>query len=124
MRLNRIDESVSLILGALGEDTYRARVITREVRDGQEFALGGGSRVERDDDGEIFVYRVDDVVPVDRDVGVIHLDVEGYEANVLTGAQATIARCRPLIILETAVDVPGYKPVRKVHSNTVFMPVE
>ena len=35
------------------------------------------------------------------DPDLIHLDVEGFEAFALLGAQATIARVKPLIVLET-----------------------
>ena len=36
------------------------------------------------------------------DVSFIKIDVEGYELPVLTGAKATILRCRPVILLEQA----------------------
>ena len=32
--------------------------------------------------------------------GMISLDIEGYEAKALQGAQATLKRCRPVILLE------------------------
>jgi hypothetical protein len=47
------------------------------------------------------VLRVDDVVPPDRTVSVLQLDVEGFEEQALDGAMDTIRRCRPLIILES-----------------------
>ncbi len=44
------------------------------------------------------------VLPLDdfnlQDIGLIKMDVEGFESAVLLGAQATIQRCRPIIILE------------------------
>jgi FkbM family methyltransferase len=36
------------------------------------------------------------------DVSFIKIDVEGHELPVLTGAQATILRCRPTILMEQA----------------------
>lgn len=41
-----------------------------------------------------------DEIVTDRNVSIIHLDVEGYEFCVLDGARRTIERSRPLIILE------------------------
>lgn len=43
---------------------------------------------------------LDDLVPADFDVGMLKIDVEGFEQKVLQGAARTIARCRPLIYLE------------------------
>jgi FkbM family methyltransferase len=40
-----------------------------------------------------------DSLNVDPDL--IHLDIEGFEGPALLGAQSTINRCRPLIVLET-----------------------
>jgi FkbM family methyltransferase len=39
-----------------------------------------------------------------NDVAVMKVDVEGHERQMLTGAQATIARCRPVILCETRAD--------------------
>ncbi len=45
-----------------------------------------------------------EVVPLDcfelNDVGLIKLDIEGYEYRALQGAQDTIKRCKPVIIVE------------------------
>jgi FkbM family methyltransferase len=44
------------------------------------------------------------VVPVDdfglMDVDLVQFDVEGYELEVLKGAEATLARCKPLVQVE------------------------
>lgn len=43
--------------------------------------------------------RLDDELAGER-IGLLKIDVEGFELEVLRGAAATIARCRPLLYLE------------------------
>jgi hypothetical protein len=48
--------------------------------------------------GETQVYRLDDL---DLDeVDYIKMDCEGYEYRILQGAEATIKRCRPIVVVE------------------------
>ena len=48
--------------------------------------------------GETEVYRLDDL---DLDtVDYIKMDCEGYEYRILQGAEATIKRCRPVVVVE------------------------
>jgi FkbM family methyltransferase len=76
------------------------------------------------------VLPLDEVIPADRQVSLIHLDVEGYEIEALKGAVQILWRCRPLLVLETVpkdrwfmrevLGTLGYQAVRKVDGNTVF----
>lgn len=43
---------------------------------------------------------IDAIVPPDRKVTVIHLDLEGHEPQAIAGAMETIRRCRPIMIVE------------------------
>jgi hypothetical protein len=103
-----------------------------KVREGGR-AIGGMSAIVQkmtapiDDHISVPVERIDEIVS-DRYIGIVHLDVEGYEEPALEGAMQTISRCRPIIILET---VPaewcrarlaplGYKNRGTMHENTVF----
>ncbi len=103
--------------------------------DGQP--IGGRSRIvtnaERqqmpdDDLVSVSIVAVDDVIPKDANIGIIQLDVEGYEAAALAGSLLTIRRCLPLLILETTPDgfieehlTPlGYRPTDRVRNNNVF----
>ena len=65
----------------------------------------------------------------ERAVAVIQLDVEGHEQEALAGATRTIARCRPLIVLETPPPESwiaqhlaplGYSVTGTVDANTVL----
>ncbi len=48
------------------------------------------------------VVRLDDLIPEERIVSVLHLDVEGFELRALMGAQRLIRRNAPVIVLEAA----------------------
>jgi hypothetical protein len=64
-----------------------------------------------------------------ENVGFIKIDVEGYEYEVLQGAQATISRCRPIMYIEDdraeksralrkLIDLLGYDI--EVHQPTLY----
>jgi hypothetical protein len=76
------------------------------------------------------VVAVDDVVPEDRHVSILQLDVEGYEGPALQGALGTVERCRPTLVLETVPETDpvmdklaglGYRTQRSVNHNTVLI---
>lgn len=106
-----------------------------QVADEHGVSLGGHSRFvdcmqdKKSGFVKVSVVRVDDVVPVSRNVQILQLDVEGHEEQVLCGAIETIRRCRPILILEAEVSLdwltehlPGieYKLITKLHGNMVF----
>lgn len=108
------------------------------VRDRAGSNLGGASRILTEAErGEtagtitVEVLAIDEVVPPDRRVSVIHLDVEGFEREVLTGALQTVRRCKPILILESLPDQDwlsenltplGYRLDGKVHANPILRP--
>lgn len=62
---------------------------------------------------EVTAARLDEMLPADIDVALIKIDVEGAELQVLKGAEATLRRCRPVVIFEHglgAADVYGTRP--------------
>jgi len=106
-----------------------------KVKKGDGEALGGGSYfvpdTAVDEDGVIptKIVKIDEIYPTDRDVSVLHLDVEGFEQEALSGGLATIQRCKPVIILEnlptdafleSSLHRIGYCVVGRVHGNTIF----
>ncbi len=44
--------------------------------------------------------RIDDIVPMDKQIGFIKIDIEGAEYNALLGASNLIKRCHPVIVSE------------------------
>ncbi|MCC1491198.1 FkbM family methyltransferase [Cognatishimia sp. F0-27] len=72
---------------------------------------------------------LDFVVPQERPLGIIQLDVEGHEKPALKGAYHLIHRWRPLLILEhfeaegwitRTFRGLGYRRIGALHGNTVF----
>ena len=125
--------NVRLHHGALGDSRGPATLM---VRGPSGDALGGKSHVVEPGsalDGttcQVPVLRIDDLVPGDRPVALIQLDVERQERQALTGAMATIHRCLPSIILETLPDdawiaanlVPlGYRRAGMVGPNSLLV---
>jgi len=95
--------NVALHQTGLGERCERRELV---VKDHEGRSLGGASQMaDITDRGHeavsIDLVTIDSVVDERSAVSIIHLDVEGFEEYALRGAQRTIERCRPLLILET-----------------------
>jgi FkbM family methyltransferase len=98
-------ENVTLTHAGLDESSGTALLATSDrlglPAGGRSRLIDDGARERWSESEEVKLVAVDDVVSSDRDVAVIQLDVEGHEQQALTGAMRTIARCRPLIVLES-----------------------
>jgi FkbM family methyltransferase len=76
------------------------------VLDDRGRSLGGTSRFGTSDEidenrlATVDIVTVDEIVPPERMVSIIQLDVEGFEKQALTGALMTVHRCKPIIVLE------------------------
>ena len=95
-------KNVKLSAAAVGRESA---VLPLQVTSASGKVMGGTSRiVEHATEGqtiEVELKRIDDLVPTDRRVSVLQLDIEGHEWPAIEGAAATIANGHPLIILET-----------------------
>lgn len=88
---NNVDTSyVGLALGSAGR---RLRIVAPPIDN------LGGARLVQDDGGDIASLRGDDVLAT-KPVGLMKIDVEGMEFDVLEGLQKTIERWRPIILIE------------------------
>jgi FkbM family methyltransferase len=122
--------NVQLFNAGLGAEKSHALLRTAS-EDGK--AIGGLSHVTKHAGvgvSHIDLLTVDGAVPSTADVGIIQLDVEGYEDKALRGGINTIRRCLPVIILETVSEafvdeylVPlGYSLQGTVCANSIFRP--
>jgi FkbM family methyltransferase len=133
LRLNAIG-NVRLSQAALGAAVSEA--LLRIGADGSRSA-GGSSTIEAARRGgfryeTVRVTPLDAIVPADRMVSVLQLDVEKYEQQALAGALATIRRCLPLLVLENLpadrawfdenIMALGYVAAGKVDANRIYRP--
>lgn len=130
-------KNVHLFNFGLGDKKTTTKML---VENKNGVSLGGGSKIIESNttDGktiEISINKIDDIVPIDRQVSIIQLDVEGYEKEALSGALLTIQRCKPILILEDNNNIIntswfkenifdlGYQEKGKIHANTLFTPI-
>jgi len=128
-------QNIELMNAGLGEHEEIFEMVTTD-ESGQ--ALGGASRILKRDIDEIprnteiiQMVTLDKVIPSERKVSIIQLDVEGYEQQALSGALEIIQRCWPIIVLENLPEEQwlfenllkyGYRIGEKIHNNTVLFP--
>jgi FkbM family methyltransferase len=126
-------KNVRLMHAALGEKAETRIIATTDARGA---ALGGASRLLGDHTmgrpgktEKVNVAPVDQLVPQERRVSIVQLDVEGQEQRALFGCLQTIIRWRPVIVVETSPDVTwfeehlaplGYGAGPRIHGNHVF----
>jgi len=131
--INQLD-NVNLMNAGLGSEPAILEMLV-ETETG--VPLGGGSTFLKSNKKgktvEVKIVKIDDIVPKDRTVAIIQLDVEGFEEEALKGAIETIHRCEPIIILENNqlnVDSAwfvynisnfGYRIVGKLHHNFLLI---
>ena len=91
---------------AVGEKPGRVALTLTNADRGGEIA-GGTARVDPERSGtesgfaEVGLTTLDHLIPKERQVSVLHLDLEGFERAALRGAVQMVTRSKPIIILET-----------------------
>lgn len=109
--------------------------LSMEITDEKGIGLGGASRLiegqrnNRRQFTNVDILRLDDILPPERRITILQLDVEGFEQQALTGSMETIKRCKPIIILENLPESSwlaenilcmGYQVSGKLHENTIL----
>jgi FkbM family methyltransferase len=100
IQLNHI-ENIEPFNFALGDEVGKAKIY-----DNWNVNRGGASLVIHADNAtgfEVEVKTLDDVIQNDFQPKMIKIDVEGFEFQVLKGAENTIKNCKPILIIEFSV---------------------
>lgn len=132
LQINEID-NVTLKRAGLGAEEKSGSLV---VENSRGIALGGASYVSEDvsfeqETEEISIVVLDKIIPADRHIDLIQLDVEGYEEQALNGALNIINRCRPVLIVETRPSDEwiranlrglGYEFAGQVDENYIYKP--
>lgn len=126
IELNSLEQKVCLENVGIGEREYHA-----SVKD--EFKHNRGGTSIKEDDTGIFQVKTIDSYDI-LNVSLIKIDTEGYEIKVLQGAEETIVKCRPIILIEIAeankdaaehmMKKWKYKKVSESSENYIFIPEE
>jgi FkbM family methyltransferase len=110
IELNKL-KNISLFKYALGDEIKKSSL--RVEKNNKKL----GPRCEIDETSSqplsselqsIEIVTLDSIIPENSPVSIIHLDVEGYEFQVLRGAKSIISRDSPLIILEIHTEALKY----------------
>jgi FkbM family methyltransferase len=105
IEINRMDNTV-LHPFAVGAAKGKAALTLVNEQRGGEIA-GGTARIDNVQSGreakfvDVEVTTLDALIAKDRNVSVLHLDIEGFEEPALLGAVETVTRCKPFLVLET-----------------------
>lgn len=116
--LNCVGSKYDKYMGGLGNTTENRSIQNTNKRN-------VGVHKIKEEPGEVKMYRIDDLNLSHCDL--IHLDVEGYEQNVLNGAVETIKKFKPVVIVERSngqntLKNLGYEQYKKLRMDTVFVP--
>lgn len=131
-------ESVRMHPVAVGEKEDTLPLLIGRGKDGASLAAGA-KLVGKETQGvtvDVPVKPLDDLVDDDRDVSILHLDIEGHEIPALRGGAELIRRCAPLIlaeagrphrvraiasVLDDLAPDAGYKHSGSIEKNAIFL---
>lgn len=126
IRINKLDDVVVAMNVALGAKNSKVNMIVN----GQD---AGSNRVEENVNGNIAMSTIDDL-RLEEPIDFMKIDVEGYEYEVLKGAERTIAKDRPHIFIEI-FDINynkvhqllsrfGYECIERIEQDYLYAPIK
>lgn len=120
LQFNCQGEKYNLYNVALGKEKGKATLHFPK----RKFRNAGIWQVVEDQNGNVDIITIDSLELNSCDL--MHLDVEGYESNVLEGAKETINKYHPVIILEAGhgyeiAEQYGYKVIEKLTTDWIML---
>jgi FkbM family methyltransferase len=127
VKLNTLHHRVKLSHAALGPADG---TVALSVLDNSGRPLGGASHISDRGTESVLQIALDSLIPDDRHVSILQLDVEGYEEQALRGGEHLVRRDKPILILETVprskwfaklLEDCGYVLGKRLEANTAFV---
>jgi FkbM family methyltransferase len=113
--LKRKFPNVEVHCMALGEEAGEVSFFLNQTRSGfSSLVPNGEPNVDRIEEIKVRCDRLDTIVPEDRKIDFVKIDVEGYELPVIRGGAKLFARDRPYLMFESMnfhFQKFGYTPV-------------
>ena len=131
--INKLD-NVNLYNAGLGALNSSALINTL---DSEGKSMGGSSKIIDKDSSidsihteEIKMVSLDTIIPQERNISILQLDIEGYEKEALMGAMDILKRCHPTLLLENPLPDSswleqnilslGYEFIKEVQGNSIL----
>ena len=125
--------NVKLTNTGLGEKNQTALMNTSDKKGrgmgGSSTILENNNNFEERQLEEVNITSLDSFIPLDRNISILQLDVEGYEKHALSGGIEVIKRCKPILVIEALPNEAwmkkniyelGYEKVSVVQGNIIL----
>jgi len=83
----------------------------------------GAAKFSPNAEGAIELSPLDDLLLQNENISLIKIDTEGFELDVLRGATKTLARCKPVIVVE-CISPQNFSSVASILEEISYAPVE
>jgi FkbM family methyltransferase len=113
--INELEDKIKIFQFALGAENKRGKL---NINSGNI----GASFINKAPFGDILIDKLDSVIAKDIRVALLKIDVEGFELEVLKGAEETIQANKPLIVIE-AWTYREFLSISRLLSNYGYVPI-